>query len=311
MAGEDAGLGVLKVVAGLFGLVSWIVLLGLQRVWGATFGWVFRTLGTILDDITIPIPFRADLHPFGSVADWLRSLDRNVSHALAAAALGAEHLAVWLFTRLRFVAHLLGRELRALANELVAQLLRLVTVYLPRWLGRLMRQVTRGWARIWHYVRSQLPAIWRLLKRYGRSIARAAGRELRHWLKLLKRFLWLERKLLGFIRSAAHRLTALERKLVPGRWRKWLAALFPIFGISWLLGSSWKRLGRGLLRWSHDMITAFLRYFGRLDDAVTLENLTEEAQDLVGVMTRALDFWISEFDAERLAPGPIDRDPNA
>jgi hypothetical protein len=300
---------VLKVVGGLFGLLAWLFFLGLQRVWRSTFGWLFTTLADLLDAVHIPIPHFADPHPFGNVAAWLRSLNRNVSHALAVAADASEHLAVWLFSRVRLAFAWIGREIEHLAADVLHMGLWVVRVYVPRLIRKLTHQIVRGWAMIWKYLRSQLPAIWRLLKRYGRSIAHQAGVELHHWVKGLRAFAWLEGKLLRFVRAASRRLVALERRFVPRGMRKWLAALFPIFGIAWLLGQSWKRLGEGILRWSWNMVGAFLAYFGRLDGAHSIDTLTHQAERLMPIMIHEVEFLISEFNPSRLAPGPVKEPP--
>lgn len=311
MADNGPVLPVLKVVGGLLGLLGWLFFLGLQRVWRATFGWLFTTLAGLLEEVRIPIPHFHDPRPLTGVAAWLRSLNRNVSTALARAADASEHLAVWLFSRVRLAFSWMKREIESLPGDVLHLGEWIARVYVPRLVRHLWHAFTKGWSRIWKYIRSQIPAMLRLLKRYGRDIARQAGRELHHWTKNLHLFAWLERKVIGFIRAAAKRLIALERHFVPKGLRKWLAAIFPIFGIAWLLGNSWRRLGEAVLRWSYRMVRGFIAWFGHLDDTISMKDVVYESQKLVPLALDTMDFWISEFHAQKLAPGPVDEPPNA
>ncbi len=300
---------VLRVVAGLFGLFTWIGFLAVQRIWRATFGWLFDTLAGLLDQVTIPIPFHSDVHPFGSVANWLRSLSHNVYALLGRLALDSEHQAVWLFSRLQLAFRWTGREIEGLARDALTQILRTIYVYVPHLIRKAVSGLVRKAVNLARGFVKLEAKVARYALRFGKALAHQIANEARHFTWFVKLEKTLARKLYGIIRSASKRLTHLANALVPKRFRALLYAALPFLGLAWLLGQNVKRLGKDILHWSHDALTWFLRYFGRLTDPHSIEDLTREAQGLVHVMVKELDFILTEFHAERLAPGPVDEPP--
>lgn len=300
---------VLRVVGGLFGLVIWLFLLGLQQVWRFSFGWLFTTLAGLLDDVAIPKPWGGHFRPLHGVAQWLRSLDANMRHALAVAANDAEELAVWLFSRLRHTFALLGREIEGLSRDVLTQFLRLVYVYLPHLVRKLAVLVAHSFVNVWRSFNKLSARLIRYTLHFGKQLAHVLvqdAKRLRGFLKVEK---WIAGLVYRLARSLSKRLLALERHFVPKGLRKWFAAIFPIFGIAWLLAQNWKRIGAEILHWSYNMVTDFLRYFGRLAETQSIDGLTRDAQKMVPELVSLLDFWISEFHSERLEPGPTIKPP--
>ncbi len=309
MAGESEGAAVLRVVAGLFGLVTWLGFLALQRIWRVSLGWVFTTLADLLDAVKIGLPHLGSVKPFGHVAAWLRSLSQNVYSLLGRLALDSEHQAVWLFSRLQLAYRWTGREIEGLARDALTQLLRTIYVYIPHLIRRaVVGLVRKAYDLARGFVKLEVK-VAKLAFRFGKSLAHQLANEARHFAWFVKLEKALASKLLSLSRSVSKRLIHLTNSLVPKRFRALLYAALPFLGLAWLLGQNVKRLGKEILHWSHDALTWFLRYFGRLTDPHSIEDLTREAQGLVGVMVKELDFILTEFHAERLAPGPVDEPP--
>lgn len=300
---------VLRVVAGLFGIVAWIGFLALQRGWRVTFGWLFNTLAGLLDAITIPIPFHSDLHPFGAVAHWLRSLDHNVYSQLGVLAIKSENLAVWLFSRLRYALAWVGKEIEGLAADLLTQILRLIYVYIPRWLAQFGRRLAQGFARTWKYLRATIPTLRRYVNALRRNLVKSLARTFHKLAAFAKLERWILGKFLSFERAVNKRLLNLLLAFVPKRFRKWLLATFAPLGIIWLLSQNWIRLGKAIVKWSHDHLSAWIAYFVHWTEPQDIATLIGHCEALVPVVLKEIDFLASLSDPEKLAPGPTQGPP--
>jgi hypothetical protein len=259
MADSGPGLPVLKVVGGLLGLLSWVFFLGLQRVWRWTFGWIFTTLAALLDAVRIPIPLHSDVHPFGAIADWLRSLNRNVAHQLALFADRSEHLAVWLFSRVRLAFSWVRREIENLAADVLAMGLRIVRVTVPHLVARLLRFVWKELRALGRYARRMIPKLARQLFRFSKWATHEILKGARHvgflwkWFKAVVRLHW--RAILGAWKA----IRGIEHRLVPKRFR----------GLGFLFGGNVQAVGSWLLVRDRDAVWEFVkdavRFGGRQD----------------------------------------------
>lgn len=294
MANGGPVLPVLKVVGGLLGLLGWLFFLGLQRVWRNTFGWLFATLADLLDVVHIPIPHFADPHPFGNVAAWLRSLNRNVSTALAVAADASEHLAVWLFSRVRLAFSWIGREIEHLAADVLALGLRIVRVYVPNLVRRLLRFVWKELRALGRYARKMIPKLARQLFRFSKWAAHRIAAAARHvgflwkWAKAVIRLHWRA------IRGLVSRALRLERKLLPKGFRKlFVAALGPL-GLLWLMTDTFRMFGKWL---SRQPLEDIREWVADATEAVNFCKLAAYEYDVaVHVVLPALDKIVSAQD---------------
>lgn len=128
-AAPAAGAGI-EAIAGLLAIVACLVCLGLGRAWAATIGWLFTSLAGQLRRVSIHTRL-IDWEPFGPVADFLESLDRNVREALNYAALKSEKGAVWLFAQAWHQLRWLGREIGDLADTVAHAFDRTIRVDVP------------------------------------------------------------------------------------------------------------------------------------------------------------------------------------
>jgi hypothetical protein len=254
---------VLRVVGGLFGILAWIVLLGLQRVWRSTFGWIFRTLAALLDKLVLDVKF-VHWEPFGGVADWLRSLDRNISYALAIAANKSEHLAVWLFSRIAYVVRLLGREIDGLAADVVGAFTRFARATIPRLVRSLLKLLWRTVRGIVSYARKMIPQLLRKITRFAKWATNQISRAARHLGFLWKWAKYVLRKHWQAIRAALKLGDRLLAKLTPKGFRKLLLFAFGGLGILWVITDNVRLVGKWLARepvqdvreWVHDATQA-------------------------------------------------------
>jgi hypothetical protein len=73
----------------------------------------------------------------------------------------------------------------------------------------------------------------------------------------------------------------------------------------WLFGDSVRRFGAGVLGWSYNLVSAFVRYFKRLDEPFVLEEFIAVERELTHLVLHELEFIVSEFKPQKLAPpGP-------
>lgn len=247
MADDSApGPPILKPVFGILAAIGWLLLMGLHVIWRVTFGWLFTTLAGLID-VGIPIPHFHDPHPFGHVADWLRSLDRNVDNALVTAANQLEHVAVWLFSRLGWLISRVPHELVALALAVEQKFIRLIRVTVPHLIRDLLRFVWRELRALGRYARKMIPKLARQLFRFSRWAAHEISKGARHlgfvfkWAKAAFLLHW--RAIMGIWR----RLKSIEHALVPKRFRGMVAKALKLLGLEWLFGANIIALGAWLL----------------------------------------------------------------
>lgn len=240
-------MNVLRVVGGLFGLVGWFAFLGLQRAWRQTFGWLFRTFADLVD-VGIPIPRFRDPHPFGHVANWLRSLDQNVYAQLGYLALQSEHLAVWLFSRLQLMFSWLGREVEGLAGDVLAFAVRLVKVTIPRLVGRLLRAVWREVKAQARAFRQLFTVLGRKLLKLGRALVRVAIKDARSLLRFSRWTLGTVRRHWKAISGVVAMLHKVLNKLTPRQFSGLFAHALHSLGVPWLLATNVKRIGAWVMR---------------------------------------------------------------
>jgi hypothetical protein len=276
---------ILKPLFGVFALVGWVILIGLHLVWRATFGWLFTTLADFLD-VGIPIPHFGDLHPFGSVADWLRSLDRNVDGALVGAANRLEHAAVWLLSRVGYFFGWIAREIEGLALDVEHALLRLVRVTIPRLIRAALRRVWRELRALARYARKMIPRLARQLFRFTKWATHQIAAGARHlavvfkWIKAVVRLHW------RVISALLKRALRLERALMPRGFRRlFVAALGPL-GLAWLLTDNLLRLGKWLARLDYGAVYEFTK------DALAIASET----DLCKLMAYQYDVAVLVFE---------------
>ncbi len=305
MADTKSGPPVLKVVGGLFGLLSWLFFLGLQRVWHFTFGWLFKTLADLLDRVGIPTGFFGTKHLFGSVSAWLRSLDRNVANQLAHLADQSERLAVWLFSRLRLTFGWIGREIEGLAGDVLGFAARLVRVTIPRLVGRLLRFVWKELRKLGRFARGLAKTVYALRHKFGKFLLWTTRKFFKLQLWAVKRLGHLFTFFWGHVFHLIGRVLALEHKLIPKGFRKPLLAALGPLGLIWLISDSAITFGKSIVRWSYKEATALARYFGKLDDPIDLHEFVAVEKELTKLILHELAFIVSEFKPEKLAPpGP-------
>lgn len=276
---------VLRVVAGLFGLVGWFAFVGLQRAWRITFGWLFSTLADLID-VGIPIPRFSDPHPFGRVADWLRSLDHNVYAQLGYLALQSEHLAVWLFSRLRLMFSWLGREVEGLAGDVLAFAVRLVKVTIPRLVGRLLRALWREVKAQARAFRTLLTSLSRKLLRLGHALVRVALKDARDLLHFTRWTFGTIRRNWKAISGVAKMLRKLLDRFTPTQFSGLLAHALHSLGVPWLLATNVKRIGAWIMRLDIAAVWEFV------EDAVTFLTTT----DMCKLASYQMDLVVFVFD---------------
>jgi len=274
------GIAILALVA------SFVVLIGLQKGWSVTFGWIFRTLGDSLMVVGI-----AGVHPFHKVGTWLRSLDRNVYHALGVAALGCEHAASWLWTQTANQVAWIGREIADLAHDTAqalgavnttivkpavkiidrnsvvrigkvsAALGLVITARLPA----LVRSVAALSVKVAHLTKTVAVDVGRLEAKAGRAAADIRS----HGLRLSK----LEKALSG-IGAAALVGTALAR-----------------LGLQWLRCPNVGRAGRAVCGMDGNLLESLLIDAAVLAVAFNIEEFARELQGVTEEAANAIHDW--------------------
>jgi hypothetical protein len=114
-AAPAAGAGI-EALAGLFAILAFVVLLGLQQTWRATIGWLFLKLADLLDAVSFSVA-HITVAPFGFAANALRAASHNVYAALGYAAIHVERGALWLFHQAAHQLQWLGREIEGLSLD--------------------------------------------------------------------------------------------------------------------------------------------------------------------------------------------------
>lgn len=298
-----------QVVGGLFGLLAWVVLLGLQRIWHYTFGWLFTTLAGLLDNVSVSVPGWHRIHVVGPVSAWLRSLDRNVAHALAVAALDMEKPAVWLFGRARWALHRIAQEVEGVAADAFHAVRRLYLRTLPRLARRLLRLFTRLLRAVRrvarHALRYAIRQAHRVL-RFARHVYRWALRELRRVRRLA---LHAIRTVLRALRAVYRRLHRLERFLLGKGFRKLVVGVLRWLGLHWLWAFPMLLVGRAIARWSWHVVTAFVRTFEAYGNPFGLADFAHALQTPTREISSFLHKRILDFTPVREAPGPPNLPP--
>lgn len=296
---------VLAPVFGLLAVVGWFALIGLHYLWHYTFGWLFRTMADLLDRVGIPTGVFGTKHLFGPLSSWLRSLDRNVDHGLVSAANDLEHVAVWLFSRTGHFFSRIVSTLTGLALGVEHALAKVVRVTVPRLIRHALSFVWRELRALGRYARKMIPLLLRKIAGFAKWATHKIVAGARHlgvlwkWVRAVVALHW------RIIRALVKRALRLERALLPSGFRKLLVAAFGPLGLLWLFGDSVARFGRGVLGWSYNLVSAFVRYFRKLDEPFVLAEFVAVERELTHLVLHELAFIVSEFKPERLAPpGP-------
>lgn len=283
LAGAE-GIAILALIA------SFIVLIGMQKGWSVTFGWIFRTLGDMLQAVKI-----LGLHPLSHVAKWLYSLDRNVYHALGVAALGCEGAASWLWHQTANQVAWVGREIADLARDTAqalgavnttivkpavkiidrnsvvrigkvsASLAVVVGVQIPK----LIRGLADVRARVAHLTRTVAVDVARVNARVGTT-----AKQMR---RLGSRVSRLEKVTAG-LGAVALVGTALAR-----------------MGLSWVRCPNVGRAGRAVCGMDADLLDSLLGSALLLTSAISIEQLARELQEPTVLVTDALHSLVDEF----------------
>jgi hypothetical protein len=249
---------VLKPVFGIFAVLGWVILVGLHVVWRYSFGWLFRTLADFLD-VDIGLPHLPSIHPFGSVARWLRSLDRNVDYALVHAANQLEHVAVWLFSRVGHLLDLLVSRVKALTLGVEHAILRLIKVTIPRLVARLLKLVWRELRALSKYARKMLPKLLKQLTRFSKWAAHEIAKGTRHlgflwkWAKATFKAIW------PLLRALGKRLGRLEKALTKHGFLNLLLPALRALDITWITARNIILVGKWIVTLDYGSIYEYVR----------------------------------------------------
>jgi hypothetical protein len=251
-----------KAVFGIFAVVGWLGLMGLHVIWHYTFGWIFRTLGDLID-VGIPTGIFGTKHPFAAPADWLRSLDRNVDAAIVDSANDLEHSVVWLFSRLTHLVGRIGQRFVAIALAVEQAVWKLVRVTVPRLVHKLTGGLLHEIGAVGRFARKLLPKLLGLLNDARHAVARALKWELRQLAKFGKRFIHGFRDIYKTVRSLIKRINRLERWLLGKRGLRFVRWALGKLKLGFLLTYNWRLGGQWWNRWSAADVVEFTK------DAVT------------------------------------------
>lgn len=247
-----AGGAAVEGLGGLLLFVGFLVLLGLQKSWRTTIGWLFREVADWID-IDIGIPHLGSIHPFSAAADALRAADHNVYAALGYSALKLENGAVWLFHEAWRTLRWTGHEIAALAEEMFHGFRDLAVVHIPEavrlgihGLDRRARALERSLGGLIHVTIPHL--------RHGIA---ALGARVGHLARALPHDIALQGARIGITAKQLRRLGArvkrLEKEIAAATTAVAFAYALRKFGLRWLrcpaLGRIGRKIGCGGFSW--------------------------------------------------------------
>jgi hypothetical protein len=268
-------------IATLALILTWVVAWGLRIIWAATIGWVFVSLAGQLDRVRLPRIVGGG-HLFGSVSAFLRSVDRNVRHALAYAALRSENAVAWLINKMWFQLLWMARELSALAHATEHALSTITVTGVEKalkvtaaTLGRRLLAVT-GVLSVLNLV--AIPLIRRQIVALGHRITHAVAIPAHAIAGALPRIGRLERR----AESQAHRLTKLEKATVGIGTAAFGLALLRRLGLGWLKCDRVGRAGKAVCGMNPNLLESLLVDVAVLTIALDLRAFTRELQSVTG-----------------------------
>ena len=273
-------------VASLALFLAFCVCWGLTHVWSHTIGWLFTALADLLDKVHI-----LRVHPFGPVSAFLRSIDKNVRHALATAALKSEEGAAWLFHQGWHQMLWMARELANLAGA-TAHALATAAVWNEKQLARMIYAATVGrfkaiGAQLVRLIRHDIPWLFKRAKWLAAHVAHATAIAAGAAVAFPRRIGQLERK----VTSQGRRLTKLEKVAGSAAVTAAVGAALAALGASWVRCNNWKRIGRQGCQMDSDLLSSLLLDVAVLTVAFNIEEFAKELQAVVGEAAGAIHDW--------------------
>jgi hypothetical protein len=252
---------VLYGLAALGTFVAFIALWGLQHGWDATLGASLRWLGDRIGSVSIPTGVFGHIHPFGPIADAFHAVDRNVSHALAAAALSCQHAFTYTAGHTAQMARRLAHEVAAGAEAVYHAYRHFDAVVLPRWerhaAHRIERLVEAALAHIWKHILSDIRHLLRALH-IARAQAHSTAVAVEHG------FTWTRdraRKVERSIARHGRRLSRLEKILTVAGLTGLVGAVLPRLGLKWIRCPTVTKVGRSICGLRGSLIDDLLALF--------------------------------------------------
>jgi hypothetical protein len=270
-----------EALASLALILGFVVAWGLRRVWAASIGWLFVEMADLLDQIRLPHLVGGG-HLFGSVSAFLRSVDKNVQHALSVAAMRCENGAAWLFNQAWQTLLWTARELADLAHSVERAIGNYsVTVVRPaiRVLDRKatarINALEAGAVRARHATAALITSkVAALEHRLARAIAIPA-----HAIAgVIPRVGRLERR----ASAQSHRLTKLEKATVGIGAAALVLTALKRLGLGWLRCSNVTRAGKAVCGVNPNLLESVLLDVAVLTIALDLRAFTRELQSVTG-----------------------------
>lgn len=287
-AAADAVLGIATLGAFLAFLVCW----GLREGWDATIGYGLRWVASKIRGVDISFGFLGDVHPFGFLADVFEAVDKNVSHALAVAALNTEHAATTLWHLTAEVAIWTGHEIASVARDTYHALERIYGHTLPHAIRHALRvaETVAG---------HKAAQVARELRHAERAITRDlthAKRVLAHRIAVAEHAI---ERALPRIRDLEHdashlgkRIRSLEKRFGAAAFAGLVVAALARLGLGWLRCPSLNRVAneRGCGMWND--LDALLGLATAAIVAADFQELVKEAQRLEPEVASAIhNLW--------------------
>jgi hypothetical protein len=290
----DAVLG----IATLGMVLVFIVCLGLREGWDHTLGYGLRWLANQLEGFGKFSVLSVTIDVFGPLADVFRSVDRQISHALAVAALNTENAAASLW-------HMTGRlfwwtvhETKALSVATYHALFHTVTVTVPDAAKWARREAVAVAHRLTHIE----AAARRTADAEIRHVAHVAEADALHGIRTAEHALdWSETQvghlgreidaLKGKLGTLAHRLAPAALVALIG------ATIFKDFGLGWLRCGNVGNVGRRLCGLGTDLIDALLLGTLAVEGSISLVSAAHELIALADEIVPAVTGFVSELGA--------------
>ena len=275
-----------ELISSMAAYAAWGVLIGLAVVWSHTIGWVFTSIAGLLDKVHV-----FGRHPFGPVSSFLRSVDKNVRHTLAQAALKTENTAAWLWNHgwndllwmSRELANLAGATVHALATAAVWNEKQLASMIYAATVGR-FKAIGAQLVRL---IRHDIPWLIKRAKWLAAHVAHATAIAAGAAIAFPRRIGQLERK----VTSQGRRLTKLEKFAGSAAVTAAVGAALASLGASWIRCRNWKRVGREVCGMDSDLLSSLLLDVAVLTVAFNIEEFAKELQDVVGEAAGAIHDW--------------------